>query len=308
MKSPAGMPIAHCTVCGASNGRRVCCRAGYGLMQCACGAMYLWPALAADAVDHRIDGHPASFYALPAAMKVRWLQQSHARGRLLEVGCGDGHFLRAAREAGFEVCGIELDAGRASQLAHTMNVHIECSAIEHTQWPGNSCDVVYHCDLLSHFPEPLLALQQMTRLLRPDGVLFFEVGIVGGLADKWYDAVSDRSIPRHRWFFSEPALHRLLAQAGLRVERYKSFGLGPQALVYTGMSRVYQALRRLLRQPGNSSAPGGAAAPPKGLTDERPLLGAFNNFMRFSVGALFPKVGPLTALVVARRVGSGTSP
>jgi len=34
---------------------------------------------------------------------------SNVRGRLLDVGCGDGRFLRHAKEKGFEVWGIDFD-------------------------------------------------------------------------------------------------------------------------------------------------------------------------------------------------------
>lgn len=293
---------ALCTVCGHGDGRSICTRHSYALMQCSCGAMYLSPAVPEDAVDHTIDVHPDSFYALPAAMKLRWLRRSHPSGRLLEVGCGNGHFLRAARAAGYEVCGIELAEERAGRVARDLGVQIECTSIERAGWPSASCDIVYHCDLLSHFPRPLLALQQMTRLLRPGGVLFFEVGIVGGLPEKWYGWMSEESIPRHRWFFSEGALSLLLRRAGLSVERFSTFGLGPQVVVYEQLSRVYQALRRLApevtRRTAVTPGEGGMAL------HESAIRAHFNNFMRFRVGALFPRMGPLTALVIARPVGS----
>ena len=292
---------ARCIVCGESGGRSVCQKGSYELMQCRCGGMYLSPPVPDGAVDHAIDTHPDSFYALPAARKLHWLRQSHPRGRLLEVGCGNGHFLREARAAGYEVCGIELDPQRARRLAQELGVEIECAAIEEARWPAGSCDVVYHCDLLSHFPQPLLALEQMTRLLRPDGVLFFEVGIVGDLARHWYDTVPERSIPRHRWFFSEPALRRLLAQAGLKAERMKTFGLGPQAVVFKLLSRTHQRIKHVPPQlPGGGTSPADAVVPGSAIR-ERALEGEFNNFMRFSVGALFPRLGPLTAFVIARR-------
>lgn len=299
---PAPLRRASCAVCGEATGRPVCRRGAYELMQCHCGGMYLSPPVPDHAVDHAVDTHPDSFYALPAAMKLRWLRRSHPTGRLLEVGCGGGHFLRQARASGYEVCGIELDASRAHEVATELGIPVECAPIEQSQWPTGSCDIVYHCDLLSHFPDPLRALQQMRRLLRPGGVLFFEVGMVGDLAERWYDAVPARSIPRHRWFFSERALRQLLYRAGLDIERLKTFGLGPQVVVSRALSGTYQSVRRLAPRPVTSarSCPTGEAVVPGHAIRERPLEGQFNNFMRFSLGAWFPRAGPLTAFVLAR--------
>ena len=225
IEAAIGGSCPHCVVCGEDSGEIICQRGGYNLLQCKCGGIYLSPCVAEGAVDQTVDIHPSSFYSLPAAMKVRWLAKTKNKGTLLEVGCGDGYFLRAARDYGFRVAGIELDAARATRLAQNLHIDVECGAIEHSKWPGQTCDVVYHCDLLSHFPDPALALQKMTRLLLPDGVLFFEVGIVGDLRPIWYRSIPESDIPRHRWFFLKRALHRLLANVGLTIERIKTFSL-----------------------------------------------------------------------------------
>src|SRR5690242_14268392 len=122
-----------CLICGATAGRVVCRRSGFDGVLCACGALFLSPRVSTDdAVDPTIDRHPDSFYRLPARAKVRWLSQSYPRGRLLEVGCGDGHFVIAARAHGYEVAAIEPHAGRASQVA-ARGVDVECALLEQSR-------------------------------------------------------------------------------------------------------------------------------------------------------------------------------
>lgn len=300
---------AGCVVCGASSGKKICQKGIYALMQCDCGAIYLSPPAQEGAVDHAVDSHSASFYDLPTKLKLRWLRQSHASGRLLEVGCGDGHFLRAARDVGFDVCGIELDPLRSERLRQALAVEVECATIEQAQWPPGSCDIVYHCDLLSHFPDPLLALKKMVNLLRPDGILFFEVGILGNIDQRWFDAVPESSIPRHRWFFSEPALRALLAQAGMQIVRMKTFGLGPQVMLSRGLSTTCRSVQSLPFLRAATRADADEAEPRQRVKpDESAMRGRFNNFMRFSVGAQFPLFGPLTAFVIARRGNDTAAP
>jgi SAM-dependent methyltransferase len=287
-------------VCEAVVGARVAQRDGYALKQCGCGAMFLEPEPSADAVDPREDPHPDSFYALPAAMKLRWLARTHRRGRLLEVGCGRAFFLAEAQRRGFDVAGIEVDPERARRVAAQLDVPVEAALVEHSRWPDASCDVVYHCDLLSHFPDPLLALERMGRMLRPGGAMFFEVGLVGGIGPSWYRRMPPGSWPRHRWFFDRESLTKLLARAGLRVVRMQVYSLGPQVLLYRSASRLLGACRWFLprRRPATRSV--GSSQP-----RERPGEARINNWLRFGLGRVAPQFGPCTALVLTARSGGG---
>src|SRR5262249_53249864 len=117
--------LSHCIVCGENRGKTACQKAGFDILLCPCGGVYLSPGVAEGAVDHAIEAHPASFYALPAAMKVRWLAKTCAEGTLLEVGCGEGYFLQAARDYGFRVAGIELHPNRAARVAAALGIEVE---------------------------------------------------------------------------------------------------------------------------------------------------------------------------------------
>ncbi len=287
-----------CVVCGASSGLPVAERDGHALLQCACGAMFLVPEPGVADVDPRVDHHPDSFYALPAAMKVAWLARSHPGGTLLEVGCGRGFFLAAAKRRGYRVAGIEVDASRARSVADRLGVSVENALVEESHWPDASCDLVYHCDLLSHFPDPLRALVRMRRMLRPDGAMFFEVGLVGGLSAQWYRRMPHGSWPRHRWFYEERSLAALLDRAGFRIVRLQTYSLGPQVLLFRGASRLLGFGRRLLGRGTPSRGERGLAAP-----RERPVEARINNWLRFGLGRVAPRLGPATALVLA--VGKG---
>src|SRR5580704_3498066 len=122
-----------CLICGTSTGRPVFQKSGYEGRLCSCGLVYLCPPPPADAVDATVDLHPDFFYALPAEMKVRWLANSCSRGRLLEVGCGEGFFLDAAKAHGFEVAAIEPHHDRAHRVAARLGIKVECAMIEHSQ-------------------------------------------------------------------------------------------------------------------------------------------------------------------------------
>jgi SAM-dependent methyltransferase len=286
--------LSGCFLCQKASAQVVWREMGYEGRLCACGLVYTHPKPPPGAIDYTIDHHPAAFYAFPAAFKARWLADRCPQGRLLEVGCGEGFFLSAARRLGYEVVGLEPHAGRAQRVREQFHIEVMESFLENHSLPAKSFDVVYHCDLLAHFPDPLGALHAMSNLLRPRGVLCFEVGILGGISPRWYPLVGRLGLGYHLWLYSEPAVSALLTQAGLRIESLQRFGLGPRVVV--GKAKAWL---RSLPVPARVQR-SQADADLQTTRAHGSLEGWWPNFLRYRVGALAPCLGPLTLLIVAR--------
>jgi SAM-dependent methyltransferase len=291
-----------CFLCGRSAGVVAWRENGYAAVACHCGLAFVQPTPPQSAVDPRYDAHSAAFYRLPARQKVHWLLRHRAPGTLLEIGCGDGWFLDAARRAGFATRGLDADEARAA-TARRRGHEVRHGLLEELD-TDERFDVVFHCDLLSHFPEPIDALRRMSALTAPGGVLFFEVGLLGPTMRAWYPHIGGIGLPQHRWLYSEGALAALVERAGLRVLATKRFGLGPSVIAAASLRRVARSARRLIRGPQPASQPATAAAPapPPGAWRTRlSALGErFDNFVRYDVGAWAPALGPATLLVIAR--------
>src|SRR5437899_1635206 len=216
-----------CIVCASQSERVVWRENGYEGRACRCGTVYTWPPPPAGTIDPTHDGHSDVFYATYASLKARWVQRIYPCGRLVEIGCGEGHFLAAAKSLGYEVCGVEPDSGRARRVRSRLGIEVHCSTLEDLQWDGLGFDIVYHCDLLSHFADPVQALRTMSGLVSPNGLLVFEAGTLAGIRQFWYDWIGSLGFPDHRWLYSEDSLFKLLHKAGLRVVKRQHFGLAP---------------------------------------------------------------------------------
>lgn len=287
-----------CVLCGSGGEEVVWREAGYDGRRCACGVVFVDPMPADGAIDFTRDLHDGPFYALPARDRLAWFgAQRGARGRLLEVGCGEGWFLEAARDRGFTVEGLEPDPARARRVRERLGVPVTCGFIESASLPEGAYDVVYHTDLISHFPDPVGALRAMARLLRPGGVLFFEAGLHTGFSPLWYRAVGSMGYPMHLWFYDEGAFDRLMAAAGLRVEARRTFSLGPYVLGSRVVHGVAKAARLGLRAVERASGERPSWAP----EDERinGLRERATHFMRYELAARSPAWGPKTLWVIA---------
>ena len=304
MEAVKSEQAACCIVCGGTSDDVVLRDNGYEGRACACGTIYTSPTPPPGAIDLTEVDHAEAFYDLPAMLKARWVRR-HTKGQsLLEIGCGDGIFLKGARDLGFRVEGVEPSPPRAVEAERRTGAIVHRVLLENFVAGARRYDVVYHCDLLAHFPDPRGALNKMASVLTPEGVLAFEVGLVGGIPRFWYRYLR-AGYPEHLWLYSEASLRRLLAQCGLRIRTATRFDLSLCVATHE-MLHTAATLRRAVTgarrgAPEVAGTVGRIGPPPKPGRAQAAYL-RLQNFLRYRVGAALPRLGPGSLLVVAERM------
>lgn len=287
---PFSVASGQCPLCRSRTDRVAWREGAFTSYACDCGLSFTDPAPGPGEVDFTDDVHPDSFYALPAQRKADWLVRKGLQGRLLEVGCGRGYFLAAASRRGFEIHGMEPHEERARDAESRLGVPIERTLLwDHRLEPSNY-DVVFHIDLLSHFPDPAGALRTMAALLRPGGVLAFEVGILGGVSRFWYHRIGYVGLRQHIYLYSERALAALLERAGLEIVAMDRFGLGLPMLVGKCVHLGLAVAGRVLSPFGD----------PLSVDWRRSVQQRLAMSARYHIGSLMPRLGPRTCFVIAR--------
>lgn len=223
--------LGRCFLCGSSEGEIVLREGGYVGRSCECGIVYVDPMPASGVVDPTIDHHPESYYRQAARERLAWLLRFRRCGRVLEVGCGNGAFVKAALSAGFEVEAVEPCEMRARSVELQYGIRVERSMIEEARLRAGYYDIVTHVDLLSHFRDPIHALRAMRHGLSPGGVMMFEVGLFGGLPNRWYPFTGRPNFPTHLWFFDVAAVDTVLERAGLRRTAIEIHSIGLSTIV-----------------------------------------------------------------------------
>lgn len=92
------------------------------------------------------------------------------RGRLLDLGCGDGTVLWLAQQDGWEVKGIELFPEHTKIVRETLGLDVETSDITAYRGVGEAWDCVVLTHVLEHLPDPVGALTKIRNLLKPGGI------------------------------------------------------------------------------------------------------------------------------------------
>lgn len=97
------------------------------------------------------------------------------KGKLLDVGCGDGHFLSICRYLGFECYGVEPDKLLSEYGKSKINDRVSQSYYKKELFSKESFDIVTFIQTLEHLPNPLFALETAKYHLRLGGILVIEV-------------------------------------------------------------------------------------------------------------------------------------
>jgi SAM-dependent methyltransferase len=214
--------------------------------------------------------------------------------RLLDVGCGDGTFLLAARRKGWAVTGTELNP----RLARAAGLDVRATLDDARAQAPFDCVTLWHS--LEHMADPAGLLKSLSELLAPDGVLLIAVPDGGGLQARvfgpnWFHL----DAPRHLYHFDRRSLTYLLRSAGfvttrLRHQEFEYDLLGWSQSVLNTLMPTPNVFFNLLTGRASGGGPARAAA--------NCLLGLLFSALALPltfVGALLRRGGTLVA--VARR-------
>lgn len=141
--------------------------------------------------------------------------------RHLDLGCGEGYGMMAAQKLGLETTGVEFCESaalkaRTRKIGEVYVADLENLEDVHELKPGGF-DLITGFDSLDHVANPLEVLRKVTRLLSPDGLIYFNVTDIGS----YYVVVMGENFPHlcpfeHLSYFSRTTLKSVLTLSRLR--------------------------------------------------------------------------------------------
>ena len=132
--------------------------------------------------------------------------------RLLDYGCGDGDFARAARARGWDAVGLERQPPAGGDLP------VVASLDELAGRPPFAAATFWH--VLEHLPDPVATLAATRDHLEPGGVVLAAVPNFASWQARAFGAHwLHLDLPRHLWHFTPGSLARAFGAAGFAVDR-----------------------------------------------------------------------------------------
>lgn len=141
------------------------------------------------------------------------LPKSHA-GRVLDVGCGNGHFLEEARTAGWIAVGCDFDPVAAASV-RARGFDIREGGIEAWADAEGQFDAITFSHVIEHVHDPVATLEQARRLLKDDGTIYIDTPNIDAAGHRDFGR-SWRGLepPRHLVLFNWIGMRRALENAG----------------------------------------------------------------------------------------------
>jgi 2-polyprenyl-3-methyl-5-hydroxy-6-metoxy-1,4-benzoquinol methylase len=144
--------------------------------------------------------------------------------RYLEVGCGSGASVRAAKDLGWKATGIDIDPELIATGVKQHGADLRCTPLLSAGLHEESYDFIRLRDVIEHLPNPYESLQKIHSLLRPEGIALVVAPNEGALMNRLRRVaglkrkeIAYGEPPHHIHGFTPATLKLILERAEFRI-------------------------------------------------------------------------------------------
>lgn len=152
------------------------------------------------------------------------LEPFRKTGNLLDVGCGDGHFLVVAKERGWKVHGTEYTA-EAVNISEAKGIKMFLGSLPSAPFDLAEFDVITSFEVIEHLQHPREEARAMALLLRTGGACYLTTPNFNSFSRKLMGSRWNViEYPEHLGYFTRSSLKSLFVDAGFRYQSSSTTG------------------------------------------------------------------------------------
>jgi 2-polyprenyl-3-methyl-5-hydroxy-6-metoxy-1,4-benzoquinol methylase len=199
----------------------------------------------------------AEVYRVQFETYISLIEEFTTPGRLLDIGCAVGYFLKVARARGWQARGIDISAPAVAYARDTFGLPVQQTTLREACFPDKLFDVITMWDTIEHLDDPLQELLEVNRISENEGILVIKTPNENGLFKRGARFVyllsgglvkfhlSFLYYPAHLYSFSEQTLTVLLKKAGYEVLAVRA-EMSDRLIISERIRRSQRGLRRML--------------------------------------------------------------
>jgi len=227
-----------CNLCNCSLSKPVFSKNGFDLVQClSCGLFYvekqpsdeeLKRIYSFDAGYHRCFQSISSWQTKKQLSSGKryyeYIKKYKKNGRILDIGCSAGFFLKTVKENGWETIGLDISNDTAEIARKRYGLNVLTGILNEDTFPAGYFDVVSMWDVIEHISDPVKTTAIINKILAPEGILILSTPNTDGLfaraAYKISGIIGDwlhPEPPHHLFQFSKKTIAKLLEASGFKL-------------------------------------------------------------------------------------------
>jgi SAM-dependent methyltransferase len=186
-----------------------------------------------------------TYYKLLGKIKNKLPEKS----KVLEVGCGDGFFLKALLDLNFtkNVFGIEPSSKMVLQAPLSLRSKIKINIFKSGLFPKNSFDLILCFHTLDHMFDPKEFVRESHEMLKKGGYVVVVVHDTEGLSVKLFGERSAIFDVEHIYLFNKKTLRKIFADEGFKVIEVSSLVNIYPLSYWTQMSGFPKVIKKIAK-------------------------------------------------------------
>jgi len=151
----------------------------------------------------------------------------HKKGSIMDIGCGNGNFLKSLIKHGhFNLFGSELEGKSAQRAAQHKEINLITEPLNANSFNENSFDVITMFHVFEHLTEPQSMLNLVRLFLKDDGYFVVSFPNIGSWQSRFFKGKwLHLDPPRHLFFFEGKDFEKIMNDYGFALVSKKYFSL-----------------------------------------------------------------------------------
>lgn len=206
--------------------------ADLGLVKCTdCGFVFMHQIPSKEELDNHYSTYGYEGERVLTAMTVdsynstlNDFESFRKTNKLLDIGCGVGHFPSVAQKRGWDTFGSEYSP-KAVEIARSKGIKMHIGPLQTATFDAESFDVITSFEVIEHLNNPIEEISTIYRLLRPGGIFYCTTPNFNSLLRYWLK--SDYKVieyPEHLSYYTKRTLTKLMSDNGFKLIKFKSTG------------------------------------------------------------------------------------